>query len=175
MIECVYYVAVSIDGFLAPADGSLDWLSPFEESAEDYGYRSFYDTVDSLVIGARTYEQMLGFDAWPYANKPVIVMSRSGGTPAAHGVRHSDTSPADVLADLAREGCRRTWLVGGGTLAGAFQREGLITEYIVSTMPVVLGSGIGVLGGDGTLESLRLVTTRAYADGVIQSTYRTSG
>lgn len=174
MIECLYYVATSVDGFLAPPDGSLDWLAPFENSSEDYGYRSFYKSVDSLVMGSTTYEQVMGFDEWPYSDKPVIVMSQRTLAPRTSNVAISKASPAEVLTQLADEGHRRTWLVGGGKLAGAFQREGLVTEYIISVLPVVLGSGVGILGGTGIAESLQLVETHTFADGVIQATYRTS-
>ena len=82
MTSVIYYVASSVDGLLAPADGSLDWLSPFSDTGEDHGYIDFYAAVDALVVGARTYEQMLGFGEWPHQDRPVTVMS-SRALPAA--------------------------------------------------------------------------------------------
>ena len=81
MASVIYYVASSVDGLLAPADGSLDWLSPFSDTGEDHGYIDFYAAVDALVVGARTYEQMLGFGEWPHHDRPVTVMSSSPSGP----------------------------------------------------------------------------------------------
>ncbi|HET6351841.1 MAG TPA: dihydrofolate reductase family protein [Coriobacteriia bacterium] len=172
-VEVVYYVASSVDGYLAPADGSLDWLSAFEASSDDYGYAEFYASVDAVVLGSKTYEQVFGFDAWPYAGKRVVVMSSRDLPKATDEVVVDSGSPAAVVEDLKSQGVRRVWLVGGGELAGAFQREGLITEYIISVIPVVMGSGRGVFGCHGGFERLELVGTRAYAEGIVQLTYRT--
>ena len=68
--EIVYYVATSIDGYIASPDGSVEWLSPYEGKGEDYGYTEFYDSVDGVLLGSRTYEKALSFGAWPYSDKP---------------------------------------------------------------------------------------------------------
>jgi dihydrofolate reductase len=80
--------------------------------------------------------------------------------------------PADLLDDVAREGRQRLWLVGGGELAGAFQAEGLITRYIISVIPVMLGSGVPLFApGPETVRPLRLVWQRAYPNGLVQLRY----
>ena len=81
-------------------------------------------------------------------------------------------APRAVVADLERRGLKRAWLVGGGALAGSFQQAGLITEYIVSVIPVVLGSGVPLFGGaNGGQQRLRLRETTTYPDGVCQLRY----
>lgn len=172
MTEIVYYVASSLDGFLAPRDGSLGWLTPFESSGTDYGYADFYASVDAVLVGARTYEQALTFPEWPYTGKPTWVFSSRTLAPAAPDVVVTDATPDEVVADLARRGIARAWLVGGGALAGSFQSAGLIDEYRVSVMPVVLGSGIGILGGRGLQQTLELAGLVTCGDGVVQGTYR---
>jgi len=172
-VEVVYYVASSIDGYLAPADGSLDWLSAFEATDDDFGYREFYGSVDAIVIGSKTYEQALEFDSWPYEGKHVVVMSCRTLPKVTAEVVIDSREPAAVVEDLRSQGFRRIWLVGGGELAGAFQREGLITNYIISVIPIVLGTGRGVFGSHGGFERLELVGTRAYAEGIVQLSYRT--
>jgi len=172
MPHIVYYVASSIDGFIAPPDGSVSWLEPFQSSAEDYGYTAFYDSVDAIVMGSRTFQQVLGFGPWPYADTPVFVMSSRALDMPAGNVAICGADPAAVVAQLEGLGSRRTWLVGGGALAGAFHAAGLIDEYILSMMPVVLGEGIGVLGSQTSSARLLLTDAVRYPDGVMQLHYR---
>jgi len=172
MTEIVYYVASSLDGLIAPEDGSPAWLAPFESSGIDYGYADFYDSVDAVIVGARTYEQALTFAEWPYPGKPTWVMSSRDLPAAALDVTVTGASPLVVWTQLERLGVRRAWLVGGGALAGAFQTVGLITEYQISFMPVLLGSGVSLLGERGVPAVLDLISSRTYPDGVVQGTYR---
>src|SRR5215471_2699716 len=81
-IEASVFIGVSLDGFIARTDGSLDWLPP---DCEPHGYDEFMATVDSLVIGRKTFEKVLTFDAWPYGAKPVFALSSSPLPPAPAG------------------------------------------------------------------------------------------
>lgn len=172
MLEIVYYVASSVDGYIAPADGSLDWLAPFEGTGEDYGYAAFYDSVDSLLVGRRTYRQILAFNEWPYSGKPTWVFSHTPLPADEPDITVTDRTPLEIVVELEALGLRRPWLVGGGVLAGAFQAAGLIAEYIVTTVPVVLGSGVALLGGSGSRGRLALIDTKRYPGGVLQSRYQ---
>ena len=146
--EIVYYVAASLDGFIATPDGGVEWLAPWEGSGQDYGYAAFLSSVDGLVLGSRTYEQALTFGSWPYGGKRAWVLS-SRRLDAVPGAVVTDGTPNDVVAEMAALGLRRVWLVGGGAIAGAFRAEGLISEYIVSVMPVILGGGVPLFRGPG--------------------------
>jgi len=169
--ELIYYVAASLDGFIATPDGSVDWLAPFEDSAQDYGYREFLDSVDALVMGSRTYEQVIGFDIpWPYADRPTWVVTHRD-LELRPGVTLASDSPATVAAQLESLGHDRVWLVGGGALAAGFRAAGLITEHIVSVMPVILGKGVPLFGATGEAESLRLVEAVRFDSGVVQLRY----
>jgi len=170
-VQVAYYVASSADGLIAPADGSLEWLTPFQDTGEDHGYIEFYGGVDALIVGSRTYEQMLGFGEWPHQDKPVTVMSARELPAGAGNVTLSCDSPITVVKQLATAGHKRAWLVGGGTLAGSFDTAGLIDEYIVSYLPVLLGSGVGLLGGRGRRRVLELLDVRTFDDGIVQCRY----
>ncbi len=172
MVRVVYYVASSIDGLIAPADGSLDWLSPFSGTSEDHGYGDFYASVDALVVGARTYEQMLGFGEWPHQDRPVTVMSSRPLPTAGGGITVSPLDPSEVVEELVSAGHRRIWLMGGGALASSFAAVGLIDEYTISYLPVLLGSGTGLLGGHGAVRSLQFIDAETFGDGVVQCRYR---
>ena len=171
MPEVVYYVACSVDGYIASAEGGLEWLAPFEASSEDYGYADFYASIEAVVLGSRTYEQALTFGHWPYSGKPAWVFSKRDLALAPDDVIVTDRTPAEVVSELEERGIRRAWLVGGGELAGAFRAAGLITEYVVSVIPAILGSGVPLFGASGPEERLRLVDVTPYADGVVQLRY----
>lgn len=169
--EVVYYVASSLDGYIATPDGGLAWLAPFESSGEDYNYASFYASTDAVLLGSRTYEQALTFGEWPYPGKPAWVFSSRTLSSARDDVTVTDRTPVQVVAELEARGVERAWLVGGGALAGSFREAGLITEYIVSVIPVILGGGVALFGGAGPTQRLRLVDTKSYPDGVLQARY----
>jgi dihydrofolate reductase len=80
-------------------------------------------------------------------------------------------SPAEVVAEIAARGLRRAWLVGGGALAALFRSQGLITEHIVSIVPVILGAGVPLFASGGPRESLKLVESKSYPNGLMQLRY----
>ncbi|MFT4172787.1 MAG: dihydrofolate reductase family protein [Rhodocyclaceae bacterium] len=167
-----YYVATSLDGFIATPDGGVDWLAPFEGGGEDYGYAAFYGGIDAVVMGSGTYRVSLGFGQWPHADRPVWVMSsRELDTPAAD-VTVTPLSPPELMAELAGQGMAHVWLVGGGLVAADFRQHGLIDEYVVSIIPVLLGTGIPLVGHSGEQEQLELVESRTYPSGIVQLRYR---
>jgi dihydrofolate reductase len=159
-MEVVYYVAASLDGFIATRDGAIEWLRPFEGGAEDYGYGEFYASVEAVLLGRKTYEQCLQFPEWPYAGKPYWVFSST-----------NQNKPSGVVAEMRARGLRRAWLVGGGKLAASFRREQLITEYSVSVIPVILGEGIPLFDGPTGFEALKLLSSRWYPSGIVQLRY----
>jgi dihydrofolate reductase len=161
-MEIIYYVAASLDGFIATPDGGIEWLKPYEGAGEDYGYGEFYASIEALLLGRVTYEQCLQFPEWPYAGKPYWVFSRA-----------KENTPASVIAEMKARGLRRAWLVGGGKLAAAFRAERLITQHIVSIVPLLLGAGIPLFDGPGPRDELRLLGSRSYPSGIVQVRYET--
>ena len=171
MPEVVYYVAASLDGYIATPDGGVEWLAPFEGTGEDYGYAKFYASVDAVLLGRKTYEQSLSFGEWPYPGKPCWVFSRQQIEVAQPGVTLTTQSPIEVTAALRARNLRRAWLVGGGELAASFRAHGLITEYIVSIIPVILGAGVPLFASPGPKENLKLADSKSYPNGVTQLRY----
>ena len=164
------FVGASVDGFIARPDGGLDWL-PTDDV--DHGYREFLATVDALVIGRGTFETVLGFDEWPYGQKPVIVLS-SGTlnlTPV-HGrpVEQMHGEPAEVVARLEARGIGHIYVDGGLTIQ-RFLRAGLIQRMIITRVPVLIGQGIPLFGELDADVRLRHVRTRDFSNGLVQSEY----
>lgn len=169
MPEVTLYIAVSADGYIARADGGIDWLRPYETG--DYGYRAFYDSVQALVMGRKTYEQALSFGEWPYPDKPSYVYTRRLQTSPRPDVLFTRDPPATLLARLQAQGVTRVWLVGGGDLIATFRASQRIDEYWLFVIPLLLGDGIPLFG-TGPAEDLALVETQAFPTGVTLLRYR---
>jgi dihydrofolate reductase len=168
------FIASSLDGFIARSDGSIDWLpEPEPGSDEDYGYQAFIETVDALVMGRHTYETALAFDAWPYV-LPVVVLSHHSITVPdriPHPVERMEGTPPGIVQRLADQGAEHLYIDGGRTIQH-FLAEGLIDRLIVTTVPVLIGDGIPLFGPLPRDVSLRLVASRSFTNGLVQSEYR---
>ncbi len=89
----IYYVATSLDGFIARPDGSVDWLDRFAEGGNDHGYNGFYQGIDGLLMGRGTYDIVRGFGDWPYPGKPCQVLTRNPRESAVEGVELRHDTP----------------------------------------------------------------------------------
>ncbi|MFK8396895.1 dihydrofolate reductase family protein [Pseudomonas sp. BGr12] len=168
----IYYVAASLDGYIARPDGSVDWLEGYGNEADDHGYNAFYAGIDGLLMGRATYLFCLNQGQWPYPDKPALVMTRSNHLPkAAPQVELEHYTPVDALASLEARGCERIWLVGGGSLAGNFLAGGLLDEVIVSIIPHLLGAGIPLFS-IGLEQRLQLLEQRSFPSGIVQMRYQ---
>jgi dihydrofolate reductase len=164
------FVGVSVDGFIARADGALDWLPA--GGGEEHGYEAFMASVDALVIGRNTYDTVLGFDQWPYGDKPVFVLSTRpiGPAPAGAVVERLSGEPAEIVSRLAAKGFQHAYVDGGITVQ-RFLRAGLIDRLVITRVPVLIGTGIPLFGDLPTDIRLGHVGTRQYATGLVQSEY----
>jgi dihydrofolate reductase len=136
----VLYVAVSLDGFIAETDGGVGFLDAVEGAESDY--EEFLAGVGSLVMGRRTYDQVLGW-GWPYEGKPTAVITRRPLGDAPDGVFANDGRDLRGLVDGLVAGAEgAVWLVGGGEVAGAFFRDDLVDELRLYVVPVLLGEGV---------------------------------
>lgn len=168
------FIATSLDGFIARPDGTLDWLTGRDWGGEDHGYFAFIAGMDGIVMGSGTFRTVLDFDPWPY-ELPVIVASRSlrpSDLPAhlQDKARVSPVSPAEIMAETARQGWTRAYL-DGGRLVQAFLREGLVRSLTLSVLPVLLGEGRPLFGPIERDIALRLESSRAFPSGLVQSRY----
>jgi len=170
-MDCSVFIATSLDGFIARADGSVDWLSLVESPGEDYGYQRFFDSIDTLLIGRRTYDLALGFDPWPYHGKRCIVLSHQQ-TPARHGEEFFAGEVSELAARLESTGAKRVY-VDGGAVIRQFLRAGLISDLTLSVIPLLLGGGITLFGSEnpGDLK-LELLSSRSFPSGLVQLHYR---
>ncbi len=168
------FIAISLDGFIARPDGSIDWLTKFPvPDGQDFGYTSFFQSVDAIIMGSGTFETVRTFDSWPYANKKVIVMSHRTidlGGHAGQDIKVVSESPRELVIRLSGAGFQNIY-VDGGKVIQSFLREGLIDEMILTRLPLLIGKGrplFGDLPGDLLFEHRGTVT---FDNGFVQSTY----
>jgi dihydrofolate reductase len=167
------YIAISVDGFVAPPDGGVEWLEPFSGEGDPYGYQQFYASIDAIVIGRTTFDQALTLPTWPYADKDVYVLTRrplTGEHPrtlAWHG------SPGELVTHL-RDRERDVWLLGGPGSLRPFRELGAIDEYELLVLPVLLGAGIPLFS-QGARGALKLQGSAIYPDGVVRLLYAPAG
>jgi dihydrofolate reductase len=169
-VKASVFVGTSLDGFIARANGDLDFLPP--GGGEPHGYDEFMATVDALVIGRKTFEAVLPFAAWPYGQKPVVVLSTRPLAPTPPGavVERMSGAPADIVSRLAARGIGHIYVDGGITIQ-RFLQAGLIHRLIITRVPVLIGAGIPLFGALERDIALRHVATRQYATGLVQSEY----
>jgi dihydrofolate reductase len=172
MKKVVLYVAASLDGYIARKDGTIDWLPLPVPGAEDYGYEAFLATVDTLLMGRKTYEQVLTLGPWPYAGRRCLVFSGTrGGQRDAHA-EFVDCDIAACVRDLkATSGEGVIWLVGGAEIIAPCLAGEVVDEIILTTVPVLLGEGIRLFPETSWTTRLRVQDVRAYPDGLVQQTY----
>ncbi len=165
------FLAASLDGYIARRDGAIDWLSIVERAGEDYGFEAFRGSVDTLVMGRKTYDVALGFDEWPYAGLRCVVVTSDPSRQSRHGEEFSGGDLASLFERLGAEGARHIYLDGGMLIAHAL-RSDLVDEVTVSIIPILLGEGTALAPSIGKDVLLELVEHRAFASGLVQVRYR---
>jgi dihydrofolate reductase len=172
-VRASVFVGVSVDGFLARADGALDFLHA--GGGEPHGYEEFIASVDALVIGRKTFDTVLGFGRWPYGGRPVFVLTSRPLSPTPPGaiVERVIGTPAAILDTVGKRGLTHVYVDGGITIQ-QFLTAGLVQRLIVTRVPVLIGSGIPLFGPLQKDILLRHVATRTFAGGLVQTEYAVS-
>lgn len=159
------FIASSLDGYIARSDGSIDWL--FTDA--DYGYEKFYSTVDTVVVGRKTYEQALTLEDTPFGGKACYVFTRQASGKSGR-VTFVSGDIAEFTKGLKDGPGSDIWLVGGSETVAALKH--LIDDFIISIHPRILGGGIPLFMGEWAERGLELVNTVSFTSGLVQLHYR---
>jgi len=171
MRKIILYIASSLDGFIARENGSIDWLKTYEGGKEDYGYNKFLDSIDTIIIGKKTYEQSLGFGEWPYKNKRCYVFTRNTNKKEDNNVEFKN-DPIKFTKALLKEKGKNIWLIGGSEINSLLLNEKLIDGIILTVVPIILGKGIPLFRNMGKEVRLNLTKSKKYKSGLFQLTYK---
>ena len=184
------YIACSLNGKIARADGSVDWLEEIPNPDKlDFGYEEFYDSVDTTIQGYSTYAQIISWGIpFPYAGKKNYVITRNPDRADTEYVEFISEDPVGFVRGLkagegsALETAKDIWLIGGGQVNTLFLNAGLIDELILFIMPVVLPDGIDLfsggpygidLPGNATaISPMQLLKSRNWSNGVMELRYK---
>ncbi|PRO64371.1 dihydrofolate reductase family protein [Alkalicoccus urumqiensis] len=168
--EVHVFIAVSLDGYIASEEDSLEWLFR-QEQGGDTGYEAFYETIGTVVMGRRTYEWIKQemTEGFPYADKPCWVLSRTiQHIPDAEVSRQS---PADLVNELKQSAEKPIWIVGGGEVIRELLEADLIDRFQIAIAPVLIGRGVRLFPEGGYEHDLVLEGTRQF-DEFVELTYR---
>ena len=174
MRPIILYVAASIDGYIARPDGAVDWLEEMPNpDNSDFGYYDFYARVDTLIMGRKTYEEVLGFGVeWPYSGKEVhIVTTNSNLNIATPDTFILSGDVIKKLDELRKANGNSIWLVGGASLLKTCLDAELVDELIIQIIPIVLGEGIALFPSGVPEKWFQLKEAQTYDNGVVSLTW----
>ena len=174
------HMAASLDGFIARKDGSVDWMETsdrFEDGqvmAPEF-VASFLKTIDCYVMGSRTYETALNFEArglgWSYGDKPTVVLTRRELPKTRSSVEFYAGDLESLVEQRLKPRFRSIWFVGGGAVSGECLRRGLADEVRYSILPILIGDGIAFFENLRQDVALHLLEVNAYQSGVVALRY----
>jgi len=169
-------MVASLDGFIARRDGSVDWLETpdaFEGGAAmtPEFVAEFLKTIDCYVMGSRTYETALRFEAkglgWSYGDKPTFVLTSRELPKTRNSVEFYSGDLRRLVEERLKPAFRSIWFVGGGAVSGECLRLGLADEVRYSITPILIGDGISFFDGLDKDIALHLVQVTAYESGMV--------
>lgn len=173
MSKVILYVATSKDGFIADKNGGVDWLPhPNETIGEDYDYKNFYARIDAIVMGSRSYEQILGFGEWLWPGKPTYVFSSRSIDIQRPDIFLAGTEVNSFMHEFqVKHPTQTIWLLGGAKLAQSFAKQNLIDECIITIFPTVLNEGVSLSLDYEGFELIKTKKCSGNAEDVLQKTY----
>jgi dihydrofolate reductase len=171
MRKVILYTAASLDNYIATTDGGVDWLDDpeFALPDEDYGYGDFYKTIDTTLMGNKTYRFILDQDVpFPYPDKKNYVFSRSRTNQDTEFVEFIHDDITGFVRRLKQTRGADIWLVGGGQINAWLLNDDLIDEIILTVVPVILGDGIPLFHGRSKAFKFDLRDCRQFNSGLVQ-------
>lgn len=174
------HMVASLDGFIARRDGSVDWLETSDtfdggKNMDAELIKEFLATIGCYVMGSRTYETALGFEAkgfgWAYGDTPTIVLTSRSLPSRRSSVKLYSGDLTQLVNEQLRPSFRSIWFVGGGSVSGTCLRLGLADEVRYSIVPVLIGEGISFFEGLQRETALHLRNVNAYKSGLVELHY----
>jgi len=178
------HMVASLDGFIARKDGSVDWLETLDEFAggdtlDPKFVETFLKMIDCYVMGSRTYETALNFEAkgfgWAYGDKPTFVLTSRELPRTRNTVEFYSGDLAQFVNEHLRPRFRSIWFVGGGAVSGECLRVGLADEVRYSILPILVGDGILFFEKLDRDIPLHLTEVKAYKSGMVALRYEVRG
>ena len=167
------FIAMSLDGFIAKLDGSVDWLQGEDESYEGFSsYEKFIKEIDTIIMGNKTYQQIineLSTENWPYQGLTSYVLTHQ--KQASKKEIHFINEPLiELLNSLLNKTGKDIWICGGASIVNQMIKLNLIDQYHITIVPIILGQGIPLFNNDNHTQKLRLIDSQNY-NGLVECIY----
>lgn len=175
MKKIILYIAASLDQRIAEPGGELDWLTGFQNPEKtDYGYKELSASVDTVIMGGRTYREILNMDViWPYSEQTAYVVSHHEWE-AKENIRFITENIIETISELHNQEGKYIWLVGGGELISMLLAADLIDEMQICYFPIILGKGISLFPEQNKESKWEIIKTKVYDSGVLKVDYQKS-
>ncbi len=167
------FIATSLDGYIAKDNDNLDFLKLVEKEGEDYGYAEFTVNIDTIILGRKTYDWVLreiGTSHYDNGDRDVYVITRSP-RPDSGRTKFYTGSLTDLIQQLRSQNGKDIYCDGGAEIVNELIKSDLIDEYIISIVPVLLGSGVRLFKSERPEQVLELVETKTFDTGLTQLRY----
>ncbi len=168
----ILYIASSLDGYIAKPDDDLTFLEKVRKEGEDYGYSDFIETVDTVIMGRKTYDWVMKqVDEFPHADKETYIITRMK-RPSFGKTIFFNGKLQELVVNLKNQPGKNIFCDGGAEIANQLFELGLIDEFILSIIPVLLGNGTRLFKNGRPGQDLKLLSTRQYDSGLVQLHYQ---
>lgn len=167
------FIATSLDGFIAQPNDDLSFLKMVEKEGEDYGYASFIERIDTIILGRKTYDYVLreiGSSHYDNGQREVYVITRTNRSKVGKTTFYSGNLTT-LVKQLKAEHGKGIYCDGGAEIINALLKDDLIDELIISIIPILLGCGTRLFDGSGPEQLLELVDSKSYDSGLVQLHY----
>lgn len=168
------FIATSLDGYIAKPDDDISFLKLVEKDGEDYGYARFSDTIDTLIVGRKTYDYVLkeiGSSHYDNGQRDIYVITRNQ-RPGVGRTTFYTGSLTELVNRLKAEKGKNIYCDGGAEVINELLKQDLIDEFIISVIPVLLGDGTRLFKDGRPEQTLELITAKTYETGLTQLHYR---
>jgi len=169
--KVILYVATSVDGYISAPHDDLAFLSSVQKAGEDYGYADFISTIDTVILGRRTYDWVTSQVPFPHADKETFVMTRSN-RPSVGNVTFYNGNLKELVTGLKRKAGKNIFCDGGAEIIHQLLIDDLIDEFIISIIPILLGNGIKLFKDFRPPRKLELLEAKSFDTGLAQLHYQ---
>ena len=172
MRKSILYIAISLDGYIAGPDEDLSFLDVVQQENEDYGYGDFIQTVDTVVMGRKTYDWIMAHvPEFVHADKTTFIISRTERQ-STENTRFHTGDLSDLVRRLKTESGKNIFIEGGAEVVKTLLLDDLIDEYVISIIPVLLGGGTKLFEDGRPRQILNLISTKQFDSGLVQLHYQ---
>jgi dihydrofolate reductase len=168
--KVISYIAMSLDGYIAKTDGDISFLSKVEKKGEDYGYSDFIKTIDTIIVGRKTYEKTLSLGFEYPGDKNIFVITRN--VKPSHGrINYYSGSLSKLVSELRNKNGKNIFCDGGSEIINELLHDNLIDEFIISIIPLILGDGISLFKNGNPQLNLKLINCEKFDKDLVQLHY----